>query len=188
MFGSFCFTSSWTGPANERGYIMGYVSLQTLSVFGSSLVRQNLDSHVFFCFWLQFSAASNVFGSDGSCWAGLVWFAQFGCVRFLTEPVGSESEVVAGRQAVLVRLAVRLVDVYSVGRARVCFKTLATAVFSDSRIDSTTLCLMYLRFFANAFNYHVMEVVVTYRLSLHLTGEKMASKLAWTNSSVVLGG
>lgn len=50
------------------------------------------------------------------------------------------------------------------------------------------LCLMYLRFFANAFNYHVMEVVVTYRLSLHLTGEKMASKLAWTNSSVVLGG
>ena len=35
------FTSGWTGPASKkRGYILGHVSLQTLSVFGSSLLRQ----------------------------------------------------------------------------------------------------------------------------------------------------
>lgn len=135
---------------------------------------KNLDSHgVFFVFGLQSSAASNVFGSDGSCWVGLVWFSQFGSVQVLTEPVRSESEVVAGSQAVLVQLAVRLVDVYSVGRASVCFETLATAVFSDGCINSTTLYLMFLGFSASAFHHHnVMDVVVTYRLPLHLTGGK----------------
>lgn len=112
-----------------------------------------------------------MFGSDGSCWVGLVWFSQFGSVQVLTEPVRSESEVVAGSQAVLVQLAVRLVDVYSVGRASVCFETLATAVFSGGCINSTTLYLMFLGFSASAFHHHnVMDVVVTYRLPLHLTG------------------
>lgn len=58
----------------------------------------------------------------------------------MIEPVGSGSEDVAGRQAVLVGLAVWLVDVYTVGQARVCFKTLATAIFIGGHIKSATLC------------------------------------------------
>lgn len=109
------FTSGWTGPASKKlGYILGHVSPNPECVWFFSCMTKSGFS-CFFCFWLQSSAASNVFGSDGSCWAGLVWFSQFGSVQVLTEPVRSESEVVAGRQAVLVQLAVRSVDVYSVG-------------------------------------------------------------------------
>lgn len=53
----------------------------------------------------------------------LFGLGRLGSLRFrhvwvLTWPVGSGSEVVAGRQAVLVGLAVWLVDVYSVGPTR----------------------------------------------------------------------
>lgn len=76
---------------------------------------------------------------------GLGWFGslRFRCVRALLEPVASGPDVVAGRQAVLVGLAVWSVDVYSVGQARVCFKTLATAFSTGGHIKSTTLCLMF---------------------------------------------
>lgn len=68
----------------------------------------------------------------------------------MIEPVGSE--VAAGRQVVLVGLAVWLVDVYSVGQARVCFKTLATAVFVGGHIKSTQCLMLYTyRFVADDF-------------------------------------
>lgn len=37
-----------SGHPATVGVCLGLMSLQTLSVFGSFLVRQNLDSHVFF--------------------------------------------------------------------------------------------------------------------------------------------
>lgn len=67
------------------------------------------------------SSASDVF-SSGRGWTGLVpggWYAV------LTEPVGSGSDVEAGRQVVLVGLAVWLFGV--------CLNTLDTAVFSNSQ-------------------------------------------------------
>lgn len=82
-----------------------------------------------------------MFGSDGS-WLGWFWFLRFRRARVLTEPAGSGSEVAAGRLTVLVGLAVWLVGVYSVGQARVCFKALATAVFTGGHFNSTTTCLM----------------------------------------------
>lgn len=59
-------------------------------------------------------------------WAGLVWFLVV-WVQALTELVGSGCEAVAGRQVVLVKLAVWLIDVFSFGQSRVCFKTFAIA-------------------------------------------------------------
>lgn len=69
--------------------------------------------------------------------AGLSWFGslRFTCVRVSLEPVGSGPGVVAGRQAVLVGLAVWLVDVYSVGHARVWPQQ-----FSLAAILKSTLC------------------------------------------------
>lgn len=71
MFGSFGFERLHAWSPGRCGGVLGRAFLQTLSVFGSSLVRQNLCSRVF---WLQSSAASSVFGSGGSRlgWAGSV--------------------------------------------------------------------------------------------------------------------
>lgn len=130
-FGSFCFERLHIGltRAVSPGVCFWATSLQTLSAFGSSLVRQNLDSPGFLFFFppvflLQSSAASDAFGSNGSRLgrAGLV-LAVVNASWLSIEPVGPGSEVAAGRQAVPVGLAVWLMlDVYSVGRARVCFQ------------------------------------------------------------------
>lgn len=55
-------------------YVLGHMFLQTLSVFGSSVVQQNLDSCVFLFLVIVLCSFTCVFGSDGSqlVWAGLV--------------------------------------------------------------------------------------------------------------------
>lgn len=98
----------------------------------------------FSVFWLQSFAASMCVGLWRlSFGLGRLGSLRFWCVWILTGPVGSGSKVVAGRQAVLVGLAVWLFDVYSVGQASVCFKTFARVVFIVSHIKSTALCLTF---------------------------------------------
>lgn len=123
-------TGFMSGHLAAADVCSGHLSLQQLCAFGSSLVQQNLASHVFMllvtvlysfqCVWL---------------WRLLVGLAWFRGVRVFIEPVGSK--VVAGRQAVPFRVAVWLFDVTE---ARVCFETLATAVDIGSHIKSTQWC------------------------------------------------
>lgn len=51
------------------------------------------------------------------------------------------SSAVAGREAVLVGLAVWLVDVFLVGQARGCFKTLAQAVYVEMCVQMILLII-----------------------------------------------
>ena len=119
------------------GCVLGHMSLRTLSVFGSSLVRQIMHPYYFL---LRSTAASNVcltmmaFSSAGLVWFVAVWMGSgFGL---------SQSGLVLKLWQEDKRYWLRWQCGWLMGQARVCFKTLGTAVFTGGHIRSTTLCLM----------------------------------------------
>lgn len=70
MFGSFGFIS---GHPSCCGCVLGHVSLQILSAFGSSLVQQNLDPHVSLFLVTVLCSCSALMALG---WAGLGWFGS----------------------------------------------------------------------------------------------------------------